>query len=113
MKKYVTMVGMAALITGCSSVQPGKVTKVSKWKLNNANGYWSLSSDDKCCSKMVKLLSPEDCACEDFSEDAACVSFPAGQKKIEGAEFYRVEMTDASGEKRIYWHQSKQIVNNY
>jgi len=56
---------------------------------------------------MVKVLNSDDCSCEEISEATACVSFPADQKKVEGAEFYRVEMTGTFGAKSIYWHQSK------
>jgi len=56
---------------------------------------------------MVKVLIEDNWAGKDFSEEAACVSFPAAHKKVEGDDFYRVEMTDQSGEKSIYWYNSK------
>jgi len=109
MKKFLSIIVLAAVCCGCSSVQQGKVTEVSKWTLTNVNGCWSLSSNDKCCSKMVKVLNPEDCKCKNFKEEAACVTFPADLKKVNGTEYYRVEMTEKSGDTKIYWHNTKQV----
>lgn len=109
MKNYLVMMGMTAVICGCSTVNTEKVTEVSKWTLKNTNGCWSLSSNDKRCSKMIKVLNTNDCKCTAISEAQACVSLPPDIKKEAGSKYYRVEITDTSGNKKIYWHNTNQL----
>jgi len=90
-------------------MQQERVTEVSKWTLVNTNGCWSLSSTDKCCSKMVKLLNSDDCRSKNFKEDGACVSFLSDLKKVSGTEYYRIEMTTNSGNKKVYWHTANNM----
>lgn len=108
-KKFFTFIALAALFSGCSSIQQEKVTEVSKWTLKNNNGCWSLSSSDKCCSKMVKVCCSSGCKCSRLIEESTCVTFPPDLEKINETEYYRVEMIDATSNTKVYWHNTKQL----